>query len=208
MRIQEIIGRPLLIDFDYGAQEDPKRLALVNNPNPYYNAWDGIWNIGTLVPGASESFELEVFVLAAASPSTTLIAELKTVDQVDINPLNNLSLSTIYVDEEATVLGGSLLSNSIFEEKELSIKNIFPNPSSSKITVAINNPKSQNSMPLKIFDSFGKLVYSNKTTLLPGQNFLHISVDDFPEGIYLIVLSNGGDQNLEKRFIKIKNKQP
>ena len=35
----------LTIDFDYGAQDSPKSLALVNNSNPDYNDWSGIWNL-------------------------------------------------------------------------------------------------------------------------------------------------------------------
>gem|GEM_PF-1474908 len=195
----------LSIDFDYGAQEDPKKLALVNNPNPDYNAWDGIWTIGTLPAGEARTFELEVFVLPAAGPSNTRIAELRALDQVDINPVNNLSLSTIFLDDGVTLLGGSseVVTLSTNEAK-LRIDNLFPNPTRDQITIAIHSPETLNSVPLQIFDAFGKMMETQTITLEKGNNLVRLDMQALPDGIFLVVLPTGSHQNLVKRFLKMK----
>lgn len=195
----------LSIDFDYGAQEDPKPLALVNNPNPNYNAWQGIWTIGTLAPGEARTFELEVFVLPDAGPSTTLFAELRTLDQEDIDPTNDLSLSTIFIESGATLNDAAVASvTNLQKGPRLSINNIFPNPTTTEITIAINSKVEQLNVPLEIFNAFGKQIYIEKINLEEGTNLVRIPVQSFAEGVYLVVLPTGSHQNLVKRFVKIK----
>jgi len=195
----------LSIDFDYGAQEDPKKLALVNNPNPDYNAWDGIWTIGTLPASEARTFELEVFVLPAAGPSNTRIAELRSLDQVDINPVNNISSSTIFLNDGATLFGGN--SDQVTNEttsSKIRIDQLFPNPTRDQITLALHSGAVKNFIPLQIFDAFGKMMEAQIISLEQGTNFVRIDTQDLPDGIYMVVLPNGSHQNLVKRFLKMK----
>lgn len=194
----------LSIDFDYGAQAQPKRLALVNNPNPDYSPWQGIWTIGTLAPGEARTFELEVFVLPAAGPNTTLIAEMRAVDQIDINPMNNLSLSTIFVDAGATLNEGAALTETSVKGPKLSISNLFPNPATAQVTVAISSQNDLEAVPLQIFDAFGKMIRTQSISLKKGTNLIQLPIAELSEGVYLIVLPTGSHQNLVKRFVKMR----
>ncbi len=195
----------LSIDFDYGAQEDPRKLALVNNPNPDYSPWNGIWTIGALPAGEARTFELEVFVLPASGPSNTRIVALRTLDQVDFNQDNNIASSTIYLDDGATLLnGGEEEATLDHSGAKLRIDNLFPNPARDQITIAIHNGESLNSVPLQVFDAFGKMIKSQTIALEEGSSFVQLTVQDLPDGIYLIVLPNGSHQNMVKRFLKIR----
>ena len=194
----------LNIDFDYGAQENPKRLALVNNPNPDYSPWQGIWTIGTLAPGEVRTFDLEVFVLPAAGPSTTLTAEVQTLDQIDIEPMNNLSSSTIFLDSSATLNEQGGAASIQPKGAKLRIDNLFPNPAREEVTVTIHSEEDLETSPLQIFDAFGKLVLSQNISLEKGTTFVQLDVHNFSNGIYLVVLPKGSKQNLVKRFVKMK----
>ena len=194
----------VVVDFDYGAQDSPSALALVNNPNPDYNDWEGIWTIGTLAPGEARTFELEVFVLATASPSTTLFAELSELNESDTNFSNDISETTIFINDGATLNEADNPTNTNLRRPDLSLDNLFPNPALDKVTLAINNQKETNQVPLQIFDAFGKNIYNKEVLLEKGMNFLTINTTEFSEGVYLLVLPDGSHRNLVKRFIKMR----
>jgi len=147
---------------------------------------------------------LEVFVLAAAGPTTIRLAEKRTLDQVDYNPANNYSTSTIYVDGGANLMEGVEEGFHSTKKPKLSIDNLFPNPTSGQITIAINSKETLRSIPLQVFDAFGKMVETTTISLDQGTNLIPLSMEGFSDGIYLIVLPNGSHQNLVKRFIKMK----
>jgi len=194
----------VVVDFDYGPQDNSSPLALVNNPNPDYNDWDGIWTIETLAPGEARTFNLEVFVLAAASPTTTLFAELSELNESDIDSSNDISEATIIINDGATVNEVANSTNAFLRRPDLSLDNLFPNPALDKVTLAINNQKETNQVPLQIFDAFGKNIFNKEILLEKGMNFLTINTTEFSEGVYLVVLPNGSHQNLVKRFIKMR----
>ena len=194
----------VVVDFDYGAQDSPSALALVNNPNPDYNDWEGIWTIGTLAPGEARTFELEVFVLATASPSTTLFAELSELNESDTNFSNDISETTIFINDGATLNEADNPTNANLRRPDLSLDNLFPNPALDKVTLAINNQKETNQVPLQIFDAFGKNIYNKEILLEKRMNFLTINTTEFSEGVYLVVLPDGSHRNLVKRFIKMR----
>jgi len=194
----------LKIDFDYGAQEQPNRLALVNNPNPEYSTWQGIWDIGTLGAGEARTFELEVFVLPDARPQTTRTALVANLNQSDLNPGNDHSSSTISLEEGATLSEDGRSTTTTAKRPLLSIDNLFPNPAVAEVTVAIHSREDLGLVPLQIFDAFGKMVRSDKVALNRGTNIVNIPVEDFSEGVYLIVLPTASRKNLVKRFVKMK----
>ena len=193
----------VIVDFDYGPQDNPSPLALVNNPNPDYNDWEGIWTIGNLAPGEARTFTLEVFVLAAASPTTTLFAELLELNEPDPNSSNDISEATIFINDGATVnevIGGTTVQTN---SPKLEISNLYPNPTRSELTVAIQSLEEINSTQLEVFDAFGKLIESRTLSLEEGANFVRFDMTDLADGIYLIVLPTGSHQNLVHRFVKM-----
>ncbi len=190
------------IDFDYGAQETPKRLAFVSSTDPEYSGWRGIWEVGTLAPGSAKTFSLEVFVLSAAGPSTTLTASLNMLDQEDLNSANNESSATINL--------GASLSEAITQETiitegpRLSINQLFPIPAQEKVTIVIESKEIIENTSLQLFDTFGKMMYETSLSINPGINFVEIPISELQEGIYLAILPDGSYQNLVKRFVKIR----
>ena len=193
----------LTIDFDFGAQISPASLALVNNPNPDYDHWNGIWNIGTLAAGETKSFSLDLFVLIPAGPTTTLTAELLALNETDSNAGNNSSFATIFVGGGAGTIGEGGSQNSTLEGPVLSIENLFPNPTIDNITLAVNNQIESNLVPLQVFDSYGKVIYNKNVLLEKGMNNLIIETTNLSKGVYLVVMPNGSNQNIVKRFIKM-----
>ncbi len=192
----------LSIDFDYGAQETPKRLAFVSSSDPDYSGWQGIWNVGTLAPGAARTFSLEVFVLSAAGPTTTLYASIENLDQVDINGTNDEDSATIEVGASTNSSIGA--SPTVGKGPRLSISNLFPNPAQQKVTLAIESQEAILSTPLQLFDGFGKMIDQTAVELNIGTNFIEIPITNLSEGVYLVVIPDGSHKKLVKRFVKIE----
>ena len=192
----------LSIDFDYGAQETPKRLAFVSSSDPNYSGWQGIWDVGTLAPGAAKTFSLEVFVLSAAGPTTTLYAFIDNMDQVDINETNDEDFATIEIGASTNSSGGE--SPSIGNGPRLSISNLFPNPAQQKVTLSIESRETILSTPLQLFNGFGKMIHATTVNLNIGNNFIEIPITDLSEGVYLVVIPDGSHKKLVKRFVKIR----
>jgi len=122
---------------------------LVNNPNPDYSPWQGIWTIGTLAPGEVRTFDLEVFVLPAAS-------------------------STIFLDSSATLNEQGGAASIQPKGAKLRIDNLFPNPAREEVTVTIHSEEDLETSPLQIFDAFGKLVLSQNISLEKGTTFVQL----------------------------------
>lgn len=62
---------------------------------------------------------------------------------------------------------------------------IFPNPTNSKVLLAIDNHDFvENKIHLEIFNSLGKLIY--KTSLSRNQEVNELDLSNQPKGIYLL----------------------
>lgn len=190
------------IDFDYGAQETPKRLAFVSSSDPEYSGWQGIWNAGSIPAGAAKTFSLEVFVLSAAGPSTTLTAALNTMDQEDLNGSNDESSATINLG--ASTNEASAAEATITTGPRLSMRQLFPNPAQEMVTIVVESKEVVESTALQLFNTFGKIIREIPLALNPGINFVEIPITELQEGTYLVVVPDGSHQHLMKRFIKIR----
>lgn len=84
--------------------------------------------------------------------------------------------------------------------KEVKSLNIFPNPASDAVTVAL--PLSLRSATLRIFDIKGSEIYSENLAVPPPGNTLNITTKDWTEGIYMLLLENQQDVYTQKLFIK------
>jgi len=62
---------------------------------------------------------------------------------------------------------------------------IFPNPNNGNFTLNLNTIKGE-TINVKIYNSFGQLVYSSEETSSSDEYTKQISLNDFGEGIYLI----------------------
>ena len=124
----------------------------------------------------------------------TLITELK----IARNP-SHLSTTLILI-----ITTGAVSGIYDFQSRELSIDNLFPNPAQDRITLAINNQIETYQVPIQVFDSFGQKIFDKAVFLEKGVNAFAINTSKFNEGVYLVVLPNGRQQNLVKRFIITK----
>ncbi|TVR76430.1 MAG: T9SS C-terminal target domain-containing protein [Saprospirales bacterium] len=75
------------------------------------------------------------------------------------------------------------------EEPENFIK-VFPNPTLSELTITSKLDQTEN-YEISVLDLMGREIYRNNTKLSPGENHL-IQTRTWPEGMYLITISNDG----------------
>ncbi|PID89620.1 MAG: hypothetical protein CSA05_00025, partial [Bacteroidia bacterium] len=92
----------------------------------------------------------------------------------------------------------SSLSKSPSDEIQKPLLNVYPVPAYAEIIVEIF--KMENPC-LKIFDSFGKCIYSNEEKSNEIYNRKTIKIENLPTGIYYIQISNGKEK-ITKKFIK------
>lgn len=78
--------------------------------------------------------------------------------------------------------------------------NIYPNPSSNQLFVNVVSDKSQK-IKTTVVDNLGKLLMTEESELLIGQNRFNLNVKDLASGFYHLTVSAGGkSQNI--KFIK------
>ena len=66
---------------------------------------------------------------------------------------------------------------------------IYPNPSSSILRLQETKNKFTGTLPIKMFNQLGRLVYNSDTQFYSGQ--ASIDMQQFPKGVYLIIINNG-----------------
>lgn len=193
----------LNIDFDYGARENPNRLALVSNSNSDYDSWIGQWNIGNLAPGEAEMVTLELFVLENAIPEITLTAAVNSLNENDLNPNDNEASYTLEVIPAANMNENEITEN--IPSKRFAIQKLWPNPAQTEITLTISTNQDQSiHTPIEIYDNFGRLVYHEIRTLTPNMNFVPINIQALPAGIYQVVVPEAHGKWNQVRFVKVE----
>lgn len=77
---------------------------------------------------------------------------------------------------------------------------IYPNPVQSQLTLQFNATSEQTN--IAVYSSTGQAVISKIVTNVTGENTMTLSVDSLPQGLYFIVIQNGG-QVMKQKFIKL-----
>ncbi|HYV95120.1 MAG TPA: T9SS type A sorting domain-containing protein [Chitinophagales bacterium] len=67
---------------------------------------------------------------------------------------------------------------------------LYPNPTSGKLTIQINNVNNRNQQ-LTIYNLVGKMMFSKVAETKAGTNILHLDLSALTQGIYFIELNNG-----------------
>ena len=67
---------------------------------------------------------------------------------------------------------------------------VYPNPVRDKVTFTLENTEHHQNIKLKCFSLMGKQVY--ETNIITGQQELGADVDNWPEGMYLVVVYSDG----------------
>jgi len=95
------------------------------------------------------------------------------------------------IDEESFI---DELSDVLFEAL------VFPNPFSSNATISLSLFQTQN-VSIRVFDSMGRLVIENSTTLTPGTHLFAFDASGLSSGLYLVSVSGG---SISKTFKVVK----
>lgn len=83
--------------------------------------------------------------------------------------------------------------------------NIFPNPTNDKITITFVNERSAK-IQIKIYDVLGHLVRNINQSCNKGHQLFSLSLNDLPEGAYIIQLSDESENIISKQtLIKAAN---
>lgn len=111
--------------------------------------------------------------------------------RISVNSLNPTINVQINVD------GNQLVLN-VENHTQLSVKGIYPNPSSDILHIALYSNDSQNSI-IKIIDVNGKTVHEINYYLNTGDNLITIDAQHISEGFYFIqIMNENGDQSTQK----------
>ncbi|MCF8347698.1 MAG: PKD domain-containing protein [Bacteroidales bacterium] len=111
-----------------------------------------------------------------------------------------LSEEQMQVDLKMTFENGSILGVSDYGES-VSAGNVYPNPVGNKLFVPIENSKSQ-SIEVTIIGMDGRTHYNSRSSYVSGSHVIEIEVDHLPQGLYVILVSNGAEISSSRKFIK------
>jgi hypothetical protein len=114
----------------------------------------------------------------AGAASATYIARQNgayTVAVVDSNGCNDTSAITDVVNVSVRDL-----------QKNMSVQ-LFPNPASGSLNIGVNGV-SGNTLQVRLFDTYGSLVYTGEQVIVNGNSLGQIDVSRFAVGVYLVQL--------------------
>lgn len=129
-----------------------------------------------------------------------------TVHGSDINNDGSIDLAVgNYAGGVAIYLGDTGTTSVSDPDKARYNFSIFPNPASGKITLSLANPDHQDLLELNIYNTIGKLLYSNN--LISNKNLFSIDVSNLPSGIYSCQIrpaKTGSSAGISKKLVLIK----
>jgi hypothetical protein len=71
---------------------------------------------------------------------------------------------------------------------------MYPNPATQKVQINFTSDQQVN-MSVSIVNTLGQLLFTNNLGLLSGDYSTEINIEDFPSGIYTVLLSDGNNSN-------------
>jgi len=92
-----------------------------------------------------------------------------------------------------------VVATKIAVKDEFVVYQNMPNPFSNSTNIRFNSPNSQK-IVLKIFDVFGKLLFSRDINAVKGKNNYYLSLNDFSSGVYIYEL-RGDDKVVRMKMI-------
>lgn len=111
------------------------------------------------------------------------------------NYINRAAVDGAFLDvyTMGLYLDAQLNLSSVTEAEEKSIFSVYPNPASDELTLYIENASEGSSV--SIYNAVGALVLKLPVQIGGTSSLLHISVAEFPSGIYTAVLENDSRTN-------------
>lgn len=77
---------------------------------------------------------------------------------------------------------------------------LLPNPANSIVTLNYNS-QATNNISISLFDVTGKMVHQQSNSIAEGDNSIDLSINQLPEGYYVVQLTDGATQIREKLLI-------
>jgi len=117
--------------------------------------------------------------------------DFQTLDKFQLNSQDSDNAS----DHFPIVVDFSLKNYNAVDEvsannRELFVRNYFPNPAKDNLTLKIISNSATNAKIL-VYDSFGKLVISDRQNLISGVNIIVLNTENLIDGVYFVkVFSN------------------
>jgi hypothetical protein len=114
------------------------------------------------------------------------------------NSANNSNGDFIYTSNQLITEASAVDVQALLASKDLTI---FPNPSSSFITINLPQESAQPITQVQIFDVKGALVHSQNLVNINNAKNISLDVDFLNDGVYFIHLENGNWQHHQKMMI-------
>ncbi len=102
----------------------------------------------------------------------------------------------IKIDEDGNV--ATIDTTTLVKEINLSFVKVYPNPSSSEITMVIPDYKLRDKISVKVFDIMGKVVYEQAIST----DILTIDIERWTSGVFTYVIDHNS-QKSQGKFVKI-----
>jgi hypothetical protein len=160
----------------------------------------------TLSFSAFETESTNDFVKIYDPTSSTLLATLSGSSIP--SPITSTSgkMLVLFSSDLSTTSSGwnasyTSLPSGISETKNMKEISVFPNPSSSILTVSLNSIVAQN-LNIEIINSIGQIVYTENIENTIGNINKTIHIENYPEGIYTLRINSGNDNFYKKLIIE------
>lgn len=189
--------------FDYGEVEDYEinlqaaqlpleLLAFTGTKTTYYNLleWttameeETVYHYIERSKNGKDNFKVIDRVNAAGNSQNTLQYTVK-----DATPIHSAyyRLRTENIDGSSNISGLLYLERT--NEKPLTFTNLYPVPARDELTIQFSSPKASPTL-LRLSDLTGRLVEQQQFVAATGRNEIQLSVQEFPTGIYFLVIEN------------------
>ena len=87
--------------------------------------------------------------------------------------------------------------------REMKLEKLMPNPAIDYIYVEIENFTDQ-TVEMKIFDTMGRLVKTQNSSLTIGMNQVYVDINELETGVYFIQIPNMEASASKMRFVKVR----
>ena len=102
------------------------------------------------------------------------------------------------INLQITIVGNQIVLGIEESNPQFEVEGIYPNPATENVTISIYSADHQTST-IRVFDSNGKVIQEQPTTLQVGDNTIDMSVQQWADGIYFIqILTEKGQQSTRK----------
>jgi hypothetical protein len=86
-------------------------------------------------------------------------------------------------------------------EKNLSVVDLYPNPTSGSVTLKVNSEK-VSTVSIQLFNSLGEAVITKETSFTQGINKINIDTENLPDGVYFMNVKTNDSSIIKSLIIR------